>query len=88
MKVNTVMAVVVEVIRRLHDRGLFVGNPILQQIHEAWFWAWVEWRTGLTMEDVDKQIEELQKPSEVDAPIFTEEGGRMRLRAPWYEDID
>lgn len=47
------------------------------------------------MQDVDRQIEELSEPSEVDKPIFTENpegetllGGEMRLRAPWHETDD
>ena len=64
-------------------------------VHTNWFNYWVEYRTCLTMQDVDVQIEELLEPSEVDKPIFTEEkegetplGGPMELRAPWLDDND
>ena len=84
---------VVDVIRRLWDRGLYSDNKWLKMCHDNWFHCWVDYRTCLTMQDVDRQIEELMQPSEVDEPIFTEElegetplGGMMELRAPWSND--
>ena len=63
--------------------------------HENWFQYWVDYKTCLTMRDVDAQVEELLEPSEVDKPIFTETlegetplGGEMRLRAPWLDADD
>mgnify|MGYP001442539494 CR=1 FL=1 len=63
--------------------------------HETWFSYWVDYRTCLTMQDVDKQIEELVLPTEVDKPVFSEElegetplGGSMNLTAPWHENDD
>jgi hypothetical protein len=63
--------------------------------HEAWFDYWVDYRTCLTMQDVDLQIEELFMESEIDPPVFSEElegetalGGSMGLTAPWHENDD
>jgi len=86
---------VVDIIRRLWDRGLYKDNKWLKMCHKNWLNYWVEYRTCLTMQDVDAQIEKLLEPSEVDKPIFTEEehgetplGGPMELRAPWLDDND
>ena len=88
-------ALTVEIIKLLWDRGLYRQNKLLQQIHENWFEFWVEWKTELTMKDVDKQIEEMFLESEVDPPVFTEElegetplGGKLELRAPWLDEDD
>lgn len=85
----------VDVIRELWDRGLYLDNKWLKLIHENWYSFWVDYRTCLTMQDVDLQIEELFIESEIDPPIFSEElegetplGGRMRLRAPWLDEED
>ena len=86
---------VVDIIRRLWDRGFFVDNKWLKMCHDNWLQYWVDYKTCLTMQDVDAQIEELSEPSEVDKPIFTETvegetplGGEMRLRAPWIDADD
>lgn len=91
----TVPGFVVDVIRRLWDRGLFNGNKWLKLCHDNWYDEWVDYRTCYTMRDVDQQIEELLEPSGVDKPIFTETvegetalGGEMRLQAPWHQDDD
>jgi len=88
-------ALTVEIIKLLWDRGLYRQNKLLQQIHENWFEFWVEWKTELTMKDVDKQIEEMFLESEVDPPVFSEElegetplGGKLELRAPWLDEDD
>ena len=81
-------ALVVEVIRRLWDRGLYRENPWLKRIVEEWFDLWVEFKTQTTMKEVDKQIEELN-PDPVDfaQPVYWEEeygetplGGPMGIR--------
>jgi hypothetical protein len=88
-------ALTVEIIRLLWDKGLYKQNKLLQQIHENWFKFWVEWKTELTMRDVDKQIEEMFLEPEVDPPVFSEElegetplGGKLELRAPWLDEDD
>lgn len=86
-------ALVVEFIRLLWDEGLYRQNSVLKKLHDEYFSFWVEWKTETTMKDMDRQIEELVKPAEVDAPIFWEEeegdtplGGKMGLRAPWLNE--
>ena len=86
---------VVDVIRRLWDRSLYQDNKWLKACHEAWFSYWVDYRTCLTMQDVDKQVEEMFVEPEIDPPVFSEElegetplGGNMRLRAPWLDEED
>ena len=91
----TIQGLVVDIIRRLWDSGFYQDNKWLKACHEAWFDYWVDYKTCLTMQDVDRQIEELREPSGVDAPIYTETvegetalGGEMRLTAPWHETDD
>ena len=60
MKLNDVIkAAIVDVIRGLWDRGLYRKNEWLKLIHENWFSFWVEWKVGITMLEVDEQVEEL-----------------------------
>ena len=89
----TIQGFAVDLIRELWDRGLYQDNECLQAISKEWFGYWVDYRTCLTMEDVDAQIEELVQPTEVAKPLFTEIkegesplGGMMRLRAPWIDE--
>lgn len=83
---------VVEIIRSLWDKGLYRTHPVLKRMHDEWFPIWVEWKTKATMKEVDKQIEEIAQPTEVEAPVFWEEegdtrlGGKMGLRAPWLDE--
>jgi len=86
---------VVDVIRRLQDRGFYRDNKWLNMCHEAWFSYWVDYRTCLTMQDVNEQVKELVLPTEVDKPVFSEElegetplGGSMNLTAPWHDNDD
>ena len=85
-------ALTVDVIRRLWDSDQYRDNKWLKLIHDNWFDIWTEWKTDLTMRDVDQQIEELFEESEVTPHLFTEElegetplGGEMRLRAPYMD---
>jgi len=87
------MAFLVEVIRILWDKGLYRQNKWLQMTHDEWFDVWTIWRTGLTMKDVDRQIEEMFCEPEIGPPVFSEElegetplGGKMELRAPWLDE--
>ena len=67
--------------------------------HKEWFQDWVDYKTCLTMQDVDRQIEGLLEPSGVDKPIIIEHepdgskaqellGGTLEIKAPWYEADD
>lgn len=85
---------VVEIIRIFWDHGLYRDNPWFQKIHTTWFHHWVEYKTKQTMQDVDKQIEELNpEPVEISKPIYWEEekgdtplGGAMGLRHEFTDD--
>ena len=65
---------VVEIIRIFWDHGLYQDNPWLQRIHATWFHHWVDYKTGQTMADVDRQIEEMfdGEPS-IHDPLYWEE---------------
>ena len=83
----------VDLIRRLWGLGVMRDNKWLKMCHQYWFDEWVAYRTCLTMQSVDQQIEEILEPSGVDKPVFTETvegdtllGGEMRLQAPWHDD--
>lgn len=74
------MAFCVEVVRQLWNRGLYRQNKWLQMCHDYWFDTWTIWRTGLTMEDVDRQIEKLNPdPVEITKPVYWEEDGDSAL---------
>lgn len=77
----------VEFIRQLWDRGLYRDNPWLRRIVDNYMELWVDWRTGMTMEEVDRQVTILNpEPVKLTEPTFTETlegetplGGEMRL---------
>ena len=83
-----VMALAVEVIRRLWSRGLYRNNPWLKKIVDEWFDVWVEYKTQVTMKSVDDQIKILNpEPVEFSEPLYWEEehgetplGGAMGIR--------
>lgn len=88
-----------ELIRRLWDIGKYRDNKVLQRIHDNWFHHWVDWKTGITMKELDREVEELfdlweeEEEPGLDAYIFSEVvegetplGGEMRLRSP-YKDL-
>lgn len=82
------MAFCVEVVRQLWDRGLYRQNKYAQMCHDQWFEVWTIWRTGKTMEDVDRQISDLNpEPVVFGKPVYYEEqdgetllGGAMGIR--------
>ena len=82
----------VEIIRLFWDHGLYRDNPWLQRIHATWFHHWVDYKTGITMADVNRQIEEMSKDPEVASPIYWgEEEGETPLGGPigyTYDFVD
>lgn len=82
------MALCVDVVRNLWDRGLYRQNKWLQMCHDEWFEVWTIWRTSITMKDVNRQTEVLNpNPVEMSKPVYWEEkegdtplGGAMGLR--------
>ena len=92
--IQVCQALAVEVIRRLWNRGLYRENKILKRIHDNWFDLWVEFKTQVTMNEVDRQVEELN-PNPVDfaQPVYWEEehgetplGGVMGIRHDFTDD--
>jgi hypothetical protein len=92
-------ALTVDVIRRLWDSGQYRQNKWCKAIVEQWFFVWVEWKTDLTMRDVDQMAEQIfddwydDKPDLVDDYLYTEViegetplGGEMRLTARWEQE--
>lgn len=64
---------VVDIIHRLWDDGLYVDNKWLKLVHQNWFSFWVDYKTCLTMQDVDQQIEEMFEESKITPPIYWEQ---------------
>ena len=87
-------AVTVEVIRRLWDRGMYRNNKWLQMCHDNWFDIWVDWKTEQTMNDVDRQVKELNpEPVDFAEPVYWEEsegetplGGAMGISHDFTSD--
>ncbi len=62
MKYSLLNAIVYEVIRILIESGvLSKNNAIVAQILEHCFHDWVQWKTEMTMKDVDRQVEEIKE---------------------------
>ena len=66
-------ALVVEVIKTLWGQGLYRDNKWLWMCHNNWMPFWLDWRTDLTMSDVDRQIEEMFHESKIEPPLYWEE---------------
>jgi hypothetical protein len=64
---------VVEIIRILWDYGYYRDNPWLNRIYDNWFSYWVDYKTKQSMDEVDRQIEEMFLESEIEPPVFSEE---------------
>jgi len=76
-------AVVVDVIRRLWDRGLYRDNKWLKMIHENWISHWIDVKTAVTMRSVDAQAADLTPEPEVIKPVYwEEEAGETALGGP------
>ena len=68
-------AVVVDIIRRLWDRGLYRDNKWLKMIHENWISHWIDVKTAVTMRSVDAQAADPTPEPEIIKP-GEEECGR------------
>jgi len=97
--INLLKAAAVELIRRLWDRGLLSKfNRWANAIHDNWLHHWVDWKTGKTMKDVDRQVEEIRKQwdDELIEELFYSEikegdtplGGPMQLSHPTLGKMD
>ena len=76
-------ALAVDVIRRLWDRKLYRDNKWLKMVHENWIGHWLDVKTAVTMDSVDRQAKNLTPEPEVVKPIYWEETeGETPLRGP------
>lgn len=75
---------VVEIIKILWDHGYYRDNPWLNRVYDNWFSYWVDYKTKQSMDEVDRQIEELNPdPVELTKPIYwEEEKGETPLGGP------
>jgi hypothetical protein len=79
-----------EVLRLLcDDRPSLRHHPIVRALLEHTRGDWINWRTELTLRDVDAQIAALhQQWSAHDAPtapVITDNGTELRIHAPWFD---
>ena len=76
-------AVVVDIIRRLWDRGLYRDNKWLKMIHENWIGHWIDVKTAVTLRSVDAQAAGLTPEPEIIKPVYWEETeGETALGGP------
>ena len=83
-------AVLHEVLRLIsNDRPSLRHNRIVQALLAHTRGDWIDWRTEVALRDVDAQIAALhQEWSAHDAPtapVLTDEGVELRIRAPWID---
>lgn len=90
--IKRLQALAVDTIRRLWDRGLYRDNKWLKMVHANWLHHWIDVKTAVTMDDVDRQIEKLVEDPYIQEFIVSEElegetplGGEMRSQAPWLD---
>lgn len=96
-------AVTYELLRLLCDyRPTLWHHPLIKSLMDAWRSDWIEWKTEVTMQGVDRQVDELHQQWAIaerveQAPIITEKasdgssaqellGGELRIRAPWTSE--
>jgi len=73
----------VDIIRRLWDAGLYRDNKWLRMIHDNWLHCWIDVKTAVTMDSVDRQAEALAPEPEVVKPVYWEETeGETALGGP------
>ena len=63
-------ALVVNIIRRLWDQGLYRDVELLRMVHDNWIAHWVDVKTAVTMHSVDIQAEALTSEPEIVKPIY------------------
>jgi len=81
--IKRLQALVVDIIRRLWDRKLYRDNKWLKMIHENWIGHWIDVKTAVTMDSVDRQAEALTPEPEVAKPLYWEETeGETALGGP------
>lgn len=82
-------AITHEVLRLLcDDRPSLRYNQIVRALSEQTRGDWIEWKTEHNLRDVDLQIAALHQQWDKEtatAPIITDDGIELRIRAPWIE---
>lgn len=80
-------AVTHEVTRIICDaRPQLRHNRILRAVLEYTRGDWIEWKTEITIRDLDAQIAAIKtswRPD--DDPIIEDDGRELRIRAPWFD---
>ena len=82
-------ALIHEVLRLLcDDRPSLRHHPIVRALLEHSRGDWINWRTELTLRDVDAQIAAIHQQWSADdaptAPVLTDTGTELRITAPWF----
>lgn len=75
-----------EIVRLVCDeRPDLKHNQIVRALLEHTRGDWIEWKTELTLRDLDAQIAAIkaQEPPPP-APVITDNGTELRIRAPWF----
>ena len=71
--VKRLQALVVDITRRLWEKGLYRDNKWLRMCHDYWLHHWLDVKTAVTMSSVDEQVKVLTPEPEVIKPIYWEE---------------
>ena len=71
--VKRLQALVVDITRRLWEKGLYRDNKWLRMCHDHWLHHWLDVKTAVTMSSVDEQVKVLTPEPEVIKPIYWEE---------------
>lgn len=82
-------AIAHEIVRLVCDeRPDLKHNQIVRALLEQTRGDWIEWKTELTLRDLDAQIAAIKALDCTDnsrtEPVFTDNGKELRLRAPWF----
>ena len=78
-----------ELVRLVCDeRPRYKHNQIVRALLEHTRGDWIDWKTDITLRDLDAQLAAIKALDCTDnsrtAPVFTDDGKELRLRAPWF----
>lgn len=82
-------AIAHELVRLVCDeRPSLKHNQIVRALLEHTRGDWIEWKTELTLRDLDAQIAAIKAQDCTDTarttPVITDNGTELRIRAPWF----
>lgn len=85
-------AIAHEIVRLVCDeRPSLKHNQIVRALLEHTRGDWIEWKTELTLRDLDAQIAAIKAQDCTDtsrtAPVITDNGTELRIRAPWFNPV-